>query len=837
MLISNVLILLLLMVASNWLHSPRFGQVNSFPMLSSSVYSNYVCSYSQFHTVEIPYINERERKCDQSSSVHKPPLLQRKFMSYRQNSNNHGTLPVDTVSDGTITQIRDIDYALHPPPTLHEYLHENATLCTAHRGQIQQLWSFIRSKGSIRHFNESDCELVVESLTIAYIALRGKNTVRSLEESIEKAAGIAAVLGELKADTNVVLAGILHDVVSDVDDREREYLTTIFGDDVVQLSHQYCRLPRYMARRTAYTDMQAENQLQMLVVLAEDYRTLYIRLAERLHTMRALRSLPIAHSDRMQIALEARSVYAALAHKMGVMKVRCELEDLSFKILEPDMFQMTRYTQTAAEKAYRDATTRIEGFIHTDRILIEKRAQLKLTHRIKSKYQLYLKMQRKGFKSPNEVRDALGLRLIVDIPLLNDETEAQHAERKVAMCYYIVNRLRRMPGWEPAREGFKDYIRDAKANGYQSLHQYIRNVALGTNVEVQVRTKEMHVTAELGQAAHWCYKDHIYRPEVASSKTYLIAWRSPSQMQARSSAELIGLAKKQLRASRVYVYLEDMSTVLNLQNGATALDGAFAIHTMLGLTASDVLVNNQSVELSHTLSTGDVITVNCFPVGAGERDISSLTLKQAVRPSKMGLARTKYALAALRKYFKQYNEESLICMGIIKLLMAFDLNKAAHKLALADAEHLVDLVKTHTNLPIDEFLCNLGFSTAQEESDRMLAQLFLIPSGQMATAPYPTALVWASMQGHQYGNGWEDEHILHQVLLPLLQVVLPPLSKDAPLGGATNDTVQASAVEQAWCEMVGAGSLVLRGTGDQLDTAVNEKGKSQEAVIVYQQRR
>lgn len=817
--LSNIFALFILL-ASHWIHLPcGVVRVKGFLLLSTvSPHS----SYTQLNLVELVHLNfQEERFRSNAFSDGGVPSSTKKTRSFIDTTKE--VSPSTSILVNEASQLLSQENKLYAPPSLKEYLFENSTLCSVHKEQIQQLWYLIRSKGSIRHYHETECQLVVEALTIAYIALRGKNTSRSLEESIERAAGIAAVLGELKADASVVLAGILHDVVCDVDADQKRYLTNMFGKDVVLLSEQYCRLPRFMARRTQYTDMQAENQLQMLVALAEDYRTLYIRLADRLHTMRVLRNLPLGDRDRTQIALEARNVYAELAHKMGVMKVRSELEDLAFKILEPDMFQVTRYTQVAAEKAYRDATARIEEFIQTDRILVEKKAQLRLTHRIKSKYQLYLKMQRKGLKSPNEVRDALGLRLIVDIPKLFDETDAQHAERKVAMCYYIVNRLRHMPGWEPAREGFKDYIQAAKPNGYQSLHQYIRNLALGTNVEVQVRTKEMHVTAELGQAAHWCYKDHIYRPEIASSKTYRTAWRSESQMRARSSAELIGLAKKQLTSARVFVYLEDLSTVLNLKKGATALDGAFAIHTMMGLTASEVMVNNQSVELSHLLNNGDVISVNCHAVGthgapsvpvvSADVDMASMPLQQAVHPSKMGLVRTKYALAALRKYFREHNKESLICMGIVKLLMSFDLNAQTHKLALVDAKHLATQVKERTNLPIHEFLCNLGYATAAEDSERMLAQVFRVPFAQLQSAPYATALMWACMQGHRYGSGWENQHVLQRVLLPLLREILPPLlaRTEPPVDavGTAEGPIAPSSVEAAWCEMVGEKSLCV----------------------------
>lgn len=195
----------------------------------------------------------------------------------------------------------------------------------------------------------------------------------------------------------------------------------------------------------------------------------------------------------------------------------------------------------------------------------------------------------------------------------------------------------------------------------------------------------------------------------------------------------------------------------------------------------------------------------------------------------MGLVRTKYALSALRKYFREHNKESLICMGIIKLLLSFNLNAATHKLSLVDAHHLVHLVKMRTNLPIHEFLCNLGYATAAEDSDRMLAQLFRVPFTQLQSAPYATALMWASMQGQRYGSGWENQQILHKVLLPLLRDILPPLlaadtdtateTTLSPLATVEDCPQAVESLDAAWCDIVGPGSLAMYNISAAIHTA------------------
>lgn len=475
-----------------------------------------------------------------------------------------------------------------PPPTLRAYLYGTVQLEGFHAEKVQELWEMIRKRGSLRHLSESDTDRVLEALRIAYVTLYGKVTLRSLEEAINRARGTAAILGELKADVSVVLAGILHDVLPTFagDDKAaqqpaslplmhapnegqdtllgaqfspdgaatrgssgslsllqiersiqqqhlslseagrehmmldgearyavedpalvvRQQLVHRFGTHVMDLVDKYNQLPRFMAQRATYTTTQGENHIQMLVATAADYRVLYMRLAERLHTMRVLKSLPLSAGAREQIAHEALQVYAPLAHKMGVMKVKGELEDLAFRILEPEWFTKTKYTQIAAQKAFHEAADQIQAMCRQDPVLLAVNVTHRLTYRVKSKYQLYLKMKKKGLDSPSAVRDALGLRVILKMPRLPGESEAALRQREEELCYHAAERLGCLNGWERAPDGFKDYLKTPKENGYRSLHQHLRNTALGTSVEVQVRSLGMHLEAELGGAAHWYYK-------------------------------------------------------------------------------------------------------------------------------------------------------------------------------------------------------------------------------------------------------------------------------------------------------------------------------------------
>jgi hypothetical protein len=369
------------------------------------------------------------------------------------------------------------------PPLLQDYLmnggsSSSASLSKFHESKVQELWQSVQ-KGTVREMSGTDSARVVEALRVAYTGLWGKTIVRSLDVSINRARGIAAVLGELKADADVVVAGVLHDVITEFkfDDNFaglRTQLVRRFGKASIALAEKYDRLPKLLARTwdSSMTPMQSEDQMQMLVAFVEDYRCLYIRLADRVSTLRSLKRLPLSAAERKNIALECLTVYAPLAHKMGLVKVKGEMEDLAFKVVSPDAFQQSRYTQTAAHKAYHDVAERIQDLIRTDEYLLSQNGTFRLTYRIKDKYQLKLKMDRKGFRSLSDVKDALGLRVIINVPQWKNESAADYAMRGEKLCYYLTGRLGQLPGW--AQDGaLKDYILDRKENGYQSLHLYV----------------------------------------------------------------------------------------------------------------------------------------------------------------------------------------------------------------------------------------------------------------------------------------------------------------------------------------------------------------------------
>ena len=296
----------------------------------------------------------------------------------------------------------------------------------------------------------------------------------------------------------------------------------------------------------------------------------------------------------------------------------------------------------------------------------------------------------------------------------------------------------------------------------------------------------MHLTAELGEAAHWFYKDQTYKSDIVDKKIYRQAWRSPEQTNAKSPAELIGMAKKQLLASRVLVFLEDRSTVLNMKKGHTALDAAFHLHSDMGLTVSSVKVDGQDVRLDYTLQNGDVVSCESCPGVV------------SVKPVWIGIARSASAQSKIRKYFRDNNRAMLVCIGLMHLLMSFTLSEERimrrYPKGLPNVKKLAEYIKVRTPSSITnfaEFLERLA-STNKAESANLLGSLLDIPASNITVSTIRLGLIWARMGDK---NGWEDKNMQTTLLIPILREVLPAL--DLPQ------------IESMWVELIGARSLII----------------------------
>jgi len=670
-------------------------------------------------------------------------------------------------------------------PSIESFIEGTNKLNDYHEKKVQELWN----SAKIQYLNTEETELILDALRFSYLALKDKRTERSKELYTERISGTLSVLGELKSTIEVLLPGILHNVISECAQNNNDIKTFIsnrFGNNILDKAEKYTKIPKFMARKEDVDPLQSEFKIQMLVSMIEDYHSLYIRLADRVHTLRILHTLNLDATEKYLIAMEGLNVYAPLAHKMGVKDKKGELEDLAFRFIDPEAFEQCKLTQASAFQAYHHICESIKKLVQSNvylRVQNITASNIKIETRIKDKYQLYLKMHRKGLKSVSDVRDALGLRIIINHPQQAEETAEEYTERGNKLCYHIINKLNTLSGWKPIKNGFKDYIKSTKSNGYQSLHQYIHHDTFNCNVEVQVRTLPMHIKAEMGEAAHWSYKDQIYKPEIANTKYYKQAWKSPEQQHAKSPAEFIKLAKIQLK-NNIYIFLKDQSTIQVLKSNSTSLDAAFAIHSEVGLTASSIKVNNRIVDFNYPLKSGQVLSVDTH-------------VEKAVvaKPNWLKLVTSPTAKYSLNRHFKHSHQGIIVSLGIIQLLIVLTTNsekiKQLYNNRIPSAHELNELTASRTKFSnIAELLMNLGSDSSQKETGILLSSLLAMPSDSLTIPHANTAMLWAKTLGK---HGWNDHSILKTVLLPLIKDILPAMGLQL--------------IEQKWCELVGKRSL------------------------------
>lgn len=651
-------------------------------------------------------------------------------------------IPNDLLTSGSSNrQHRTTDWALthDDAAELSSYrLGDPSPLCSE---QVSQLWAALRRKASIGRLAEEQALPIQTSLQIACAC--------TSNVSLEQAAGMAAVLAEFNVTVPVITAAVLLETVAAAQSTDSSLLAALrgqFGDAVVDASLAYRRLPVF-APRSAYTAWQAEHQLQMLVTCGEGEHWHYLRLADRLHYLRSA----VPSAARTAAAQEALHVYAPLAHHMGLMHIKARLEDQAFSIVQPEAFSQVRAARHAVKPALFVAVRQISLTLRQHRHLLQA-VGVEVSHRIKTSYQIHLKMHRKQLACAAAVRDIAGIRVLLDT---SDSS----------LCYEVAGMLRNMTGWSADMpNSYKDYIARPKDSGYGGgLHLYLRCLTYPSMiVEVQVCTLDMHHAAELGQSAHWFYKDMLHRPEVARSKLYRLAWRSAQQMTS-SFPQALALAKHQLQA-RVFVLLADRSTVLNLKQSSTALDAAFAIHRNVGLRAEQILINGTPAAFNTRLCNGDVISV-------------ATSAAPTACIGWMAVVTGRRSRSSLRRYLRQHRREEAVAKGLMLMLRCIREEGRA-----LSAEQLV------------------------RQAERMgcaLPELLL----RLALRPDPSALLQRLLRGDHpqhhtsSGEGCDDDQLLRD-LLPLLGMTAAGLRQIMDVWAASAPAPgSAQEVEQAVCVM------------------------------------
>jgi guanosine-3',5'-bis(diphosphate) 3'-pyrophosphohydrolase len=465
----------------------------------------------------------------------------------------------------------------------------------------------------VRAYNPgAGIEALEEAYTYAAKAHEGQMR-KSGEPFVSHPLEVAGILAELHLDTATITAAILHDVVEDshVDLKE---IRAGFGDEVADLVDGVTKLGRIKVGTLA--EQQSQNMRKMLIAMAKDVRVILIKLADRLHNMRTIEFLePERQLDK---ARETMEIYAPLAHRFGISSLKWELEDLSFKVLEPQRYERIGRMVAESRDAREEYLAQVIGEL--TRELEEVGIHAEISGRPKHLYSIYQKMSQKG-KDFNEIYDLIALRVIVD---------------SVKDVYGALGTVHSI--WKPVPGRFKDYVAMPKFNMYQSLHTSVIGPA-GRPLELQLRTREMHRTAEYGIAAHWRYKEGGHGDETFEERLAWLRQMLEWQTELKDPREFMEALKIDLFEDEVFVFTPK-GDVVSLRRGSTPVDFSYAIHTEVGNHTVGAKVNGSIVPLGYELQMGDRIEIMTNKSSGPSRDW-------------LNIVKTSGARSKIRTYFSK----------------------------------------------------------------------------------------------------------------------------------------------------------------------------------------
>ncbi len=472
--------------------------------------------------------------------------------------------------------------------------------------------------------------LVEEAYQFALEAHKGQ-TRKSGEPYLQHPLEAASILTDLRLDASSLAAALLHDVPEDCS-VPLSRIEEVFGPEISSLVDGVTKLSYvswHALERPAGEDLQAESLRKMLVAMAEDLRVVFIKLADRLHNMRTLDALPPAR--RRPIAKETLEVYAPLAHRLGIVKLRTQLEDLSFMYLDGARYRQTSALVARQETAHEKVISRVTEEL--GRELERAGLRAKISGRSKSIFSLHRKMQRYASqgKDLSDIHDLLAVRVILD---------------EVEDCYHALGIVH--SSWRPVTGEFNDYIATPKRNGYRSLHTTV--MCYGTPIEIQIRTHEMHDSAEYGVAAHWRYKEgakqDLFEQRISGLRQ-LLEWHR----EISGTREFLESVKTDILQDQVFVYTPK-GEIRDLPAGSTVLDFAYNIHTDLGHRCIGAKVNGKLVPLVYRLRNGDTVEI---VAAKGDRGPS----RDWLNPN-LGYVKTSRAQERIRQWFrKQARSENI----------------------------------------------------------------------------------------------------------------------------------------------------------------------------------
>ena len=479
---------------------------------------------------------------------------------------------------------------------------------------------------------------------------------------------VAVILADLMLDATTIAAGLLHDCVEDVECVTTQTIREMFGQDVELLVDGVTKLSKL--NFSSREEQQAESLRKMFLAMAKDIRVVLIKLADRLHNMRTLKYQK--PERQVPIARETLDIYAPLAHRLGVYTIKWELEDLALRYIDPDgyydLVAKVGMRREEREKLIASVTRQLQDSLRKTGIKAE------IEGRPKHFYSIYKKMKSQN-KTFDQINDLIAIRVLV-----NTQQD----------CYYVLGVVHTL--WPQVPGRFKDYISVPKANMYQSLHTTVVNQ--GRPFEVQIRTFEMHRTAEYGIAAHWRYKEGKQIDELDTKLSWLrriLDWQS----EARDSSDFGELLKFDLFADEVFVFTPK-GDVISLPRGATPLDFAYRIHSAVGNRCIGAKVNGRIVPLSSSLETGDFVEV--------------MTSQASHGPSRdwLNIVKTSEAKAKIRAWLKKEEREENVVKG--KEMLTAEAKKAGYTMAqLTKADILEPVFKRYSLSSLDDLYATIGF--------------------------------------------------------------------------------------------------------------------------------
>ena len=497
---------------------------------------------------------------------------------------------------------------------------------------------------------------------------------------------VAYILLELGLDTDTICAALLHDVVEDTD-CTLEILQKKFGSDVAMLVNGVTKLKK--VETFTKDEQKAENIRKILLAMSEDIRVIIIKLADRLHNMRTLNYC--RDEKRRNIAHETMNIYAPIAHRLGIRSIKDELEDLSFKYLDPYAYNEIE-RQMNMRKGSRDQLVEDLKEKIKERLDKDIHPAPAIEGRVKSNYGIYKKVYRDG-KEIDQIYDRYALRIIV-----NTVTE----------CYNVLGIIHDM--FRPIPNRFKDYISTPKANMYQSLHTTVIGRE-GVPFEVQIRTWDMHKTAEYGIAAHWKYKEGVAGGNTKDDQR--LAWIRQiieSQQESDDVEEIVRAIKNDLAPEDVFAFTPK-GDMITLPVGATVIDFAYAIHTEVGHRMCGAKVDKKMVSYDYQIKTGEIIEI-----------LTSNVPGHGPSRSWLNICKTNEAKSKIRLWFKRERREENIFEGRNALEREFRRNMI--RVPEEELEEFLKMdMKRHNCDTLDDFFAAIGYGGVQ--LSKLIARLKL----------------------------------------------------------------------------------------------------------------